>query len=57
MMGCYGPIVIDPVQPLPDMRGHVLLFSDHSFVNPARIARNLKVSPITTTVRARRSRA
>jgi CopA family copper-resistance protein len=43
MMGCYGPIVIDPVQPLPDMRGHVLLFSDHSFVNPARIARNLKV--------------
>jgi CopA family copper-resistance protein len=43
MMGCYAPIVIDPAQPLPPMREHVLLFSDHSFVNPARIARNLKV--------------
>jgi FtsP/CotA-like multicopper oxidase with cupredoxin domain len=43
MMGCYGPIVIDPAEGPAAMREHVLLFSDHSFVHPARIARNLKV--------------
>ncbi|WP_343614951.1 copper resistance system multicopper oxidase [Novosphingobium sp.] len=47
MMGCYAPIVIEPAEalpaPLPSMREHVVLLSDHSFVNPARIARNLKV--------------
>lgn len=42
MMGCYAPIVIDPARPVAPMREHVLLFSDHSFVNPSRIARNLK---------------
>lgn len=42
MMGCYAPIVIDPARPVAPMREHVLLFSDHSFVNPSRIVRNLK---------------
>jgi len=53
MMGCYGPIVIEPASaaaPMREsaagpMREHVVLLSDHSFVNPARILRNLKVDP------------
>ena len=47
MMGLYGPIVIDPAgpDPVPHDRDHVILLSDHSFVHPARILRNLKVEP------------
>lgn len=47
MMGVYGPIVIDPATPpaAPFDREHVVLLSDHSFVDPARILRNLKVEP------------
>lgn len=47
MMGLYGPIVIDPagVEAAPYDRDHVILLSDHSFVHPARILRNLKVEP------------
>ncbi len=47
MMGVYGPIVIDPAAPhaAPFEREHVVLLSDHSFVHPARILRNLKVEP------------
>jgi FtsP/CotA-like multicopper oxidase with cupredoxin domain len=47
MMGQYGPIVIDPAGPdaAPYDRDHVVMLSDHSFVHPARILRNLKVEP------------
>lgn len=47
MMGMYGPIVIDPAgaEPAPYDRDHVVLLSDHSFVHPATILRNLKVEP------------
>lgn len=47
LMGLYGPIVIDPAGPDPVAfeREHVVLFSDHSHVNPASILRNLKVDP------------
>lgn len=47
MMGAYGPIVIDPAGPeaAPYDRDHVVMLSDHSFVHPARILRNLKVEP------------
>jgi hypothetical protein len=45
MMGCYGPIVIDPAETAAPMRDHVVLLSDHSFVNPARILANLKAAP------------
>lgn len=46
-MGQYGPIVIDPagVDPAPYDRDHVILLSDHSFIHPAKILRNLKVEP------------
>ncbi|HKR93230.1 copper resistance system multicopper oxidase [Novosphingobium sp.] len=46
-MGMYGPIVIDPAgaEPAPFDRDHVVMLSDHSFVNPASILRNLKVEP------------
>ena len=46
-MGMYGPIVIDSVgpEPAPFDRDHVVMLSDHSFVNPASILRNLKVEP------------
>ena len=47
LMGMYGPIVIDPAGPDPVScdRDHVILLSDHSFVHPAKILRNLKVEP------------
>ncbi len=47
LMGMYGPIVIDPADPetAPYDRDHVILLSDHSFVHPAKILRNLKVEP------------
>jgi len=47
LMGMYGPIVIDPTgpEPAPHDRDHVVMLSDHSFVHPARILRNLKVEP------------
>ncbi len=47
LMGQYGPIVIDPAGPdsAPYDRDHVVMLSDHSFVHPARILRNLKVEP------------
>ena len=47
LMGMYGPIVIDPAGPeaAPHDREHVVLLSDHSFVHPAKILRNLKVEP------------
>ncbi len=47
LMGMYGPIVIDPAGPetAPYDRDHVILLSDHSFVHPAKILRNLKVEP------------
>lgn len=43
--GCYGAIVIDPAEANPPMREHVVVLSDHSFVNPAHILRALKVDP------------
>jgi FtsP/CotA-like multicopper oxidase with cupredoxin domain len=47
LMGMYGPIVIDPAgpEPAPYDREHVIMLSDHSFVHPAKILRNLKVEP------------
>ena len=47
MMGQYGPIVIDPAdgEHVPHDREHVVVLSDHSFVHPATILRNLKVDP------------
>ena len=47
LMGMYGPIVIDPAGPeaAPYDRDHVIMLSDHSFVHPASILRNLKVEP------------
>lgn len=47
LMGMYGPIVIDPAgtDPAPYDRDHVIMLSDHSFVHPAKILRNLKVEP------------
>jgi FtsP/CotA-like multicopper oxidase with cupredoxin domain len=47
LIGQYGPIVIDPAgpEPAPYDRDHVVMLSDHSFVHPARILRNLKVEP------------
>lgn len=47
LMGMYGPIVIDPAgpEPVPYDRDHVVILSDHSFVHPAKILRNLKVEP------------
>ncbi len=50
LMGCYAPIVIDPAEPaapaqVPVTREHIVLLSDHSFVNPARILANLKADP------------
>lgn len=43
LMGAYGPIVIEPAAPA--MREHVVMLSDHSFVHPAHILRNLKAEP------------
>lgn len=44
--GMYGPIVIEPAAADPSpMREHVIVLSDHSFVRPARILRNLKLDP------------
>lgn len=43
LMGAYGPIVIEPTAPA--MREHVVMLSDHSFVHPAHILRNLKAEP------------
>jgi CopA family copper-resistance protein len=45
MLGCYAPIVIEPAASAAPMREHVVLLSDHSFVNPARILANLKADP------------
>lgn len=47
LMGLYGPIVIDPAgtERTPYDRDHVVMLSDHSFVHPAKILRNLKVEP------------
>lgn len=47
LMGQYGPIVIDPagLDPVASDREHVVVFSDHSFIHPARILRNLKLQP------------
>ena len=47
MRGLYAPIVIDPAgaEPAPYDRDHVVMLSDHSFVHPAGILRNLKVEP------------
>jgi FtsP/CotA-like multicopper oxidase with cupredoxin domain len=47
LMGQYGPIVIDPAgaETASYDRDHVILLSDHSFVHPAKILRNLKVEP------------
>ncbi|TCM20542.1 CopA family copper-resistance protein [Novosphingobium sp. PhB165] len=47
LKGLYGPIVIDPAgaEAAPFDREHVILLSDHSFVDPARILRNLKAEP------------
>lgn len=47
LMGLYAPIIIDPAgaEAAPYDRDHVILLSDHSFVHPARILRNLKVEP------------
>ncbi|OYU35074.1 copper resistance system multicopper oxidase [Novosphingobium sp. PASSN1] len=46
-MGLYGPIVIDPADadPAPYDRDHVILLSDHSFLRPEKILRNLKAEP------------
>jgi CopA family copper-resistance protein len=46
-MGQYAPIVIEPAGTDANAcaRDHVVMLSDHSFVNPARILRNLKVEP------------
>jgi FtsP/CotA-like multicopper oxidase with cupredoxin domain len=47
LMGLYGPLVIDPAgaDPVQYDREHVVVLSDHSFVHPARILRNLKLDP------------
>lgn len=47
LMGQYGPIIIDPAgpDPAPYDRDHVVMLSDHSFIHPAKILRNLKIEP------------
>jgi len=47
LMGQYGPILIEPIGADANAcpRDHVVMLSDHSFVHPARILRNLKVDP------------
>jgi len=47
MMGLYAPIIIDPsdADPVIFGREHIVMLSDHSFVHPAKILRNLKLSP------------
>jgi len=46
MMGQYGPIVIEPAEAdAGPAREHVVVLSDHSFIHPAKILRNLKVDP------------
>ncbi|MDF8332077.1 copper resistance system multicopper oxidase [Novosphingobium cyanobacteriorum] len=43
--GMYGPLVIEPAGGAAQGREHVVVLSDHSFVAPARILRNLKLDP------------
>jgi CopA family copper-resistance protein len=43
--GMYGPLVIEPADGPAQGREHVVVLSDHSFVSPARILRNLKLDP------------
>jgi len=47
LIGLSGPIVIDPAEPDADAcaHDHVVMLSDHSFVDPAHILRMLKVDP------------
>jgi CopA family copper-resistance protein len=47
LMGQYAPIVIEPAAPDANAapRDHVVMLSDHSFVHPSHILRNLKVDP------------
>ena len=47
LMGQYAPIVIEPAGPDTNAapRDHVVMLSDHSFIHPAKILRNLKVDP------------
>jgi FtsP/CotA-like multicopper oxidase with cupredoxin domain len=47
LMGQYAPIVIEPAgfDASACARNHVVMLSDHSFVNPAHILRMLKVDP------------
>lgn len=47
LMGQYAPIVIEPAGTDPHAAGrdHVVMLSDHSFVNPAHILRMLKIDP------------
>jgi FtsP/CotA-like multicopper oxidase with cupredoxin domain len=47
LMGQYAPIVIEPAKPdaYATTRDHVVMLSDHSFLHPAKILRNLKVDP------------
>lgn len=44
LLGVYAPIIIDPIEPEPFRydRDYVVMLSDYSFVNPARIISNLK---------------
>lgn len=42
LMGAYGAIVIEPAAARPAIAEHVLVLSDHAFVHPAHILRNLK---------------
>jgi FtsP/CotA-like multicopper oxidase with cupredoxin domain len=44
MEGCYGALVIDPLQPDP-MPDRVVLLSDLARADPARMVRNLKADP------------
>jgi len=47
LLGQYAPIIIDPAGPDINAapRDHVVMLSDHSFIHPAKILRNLKVDP------------
>ena len=45
LTGTYGPIVIDPAEPAPPMRDHVVMLSDHPTVTPRHILRMLKADP------------
>ncbi|MEH3108020.1 MAG: copper resistance system multicopper oxidase [Sphingomonas fennica] len=41
--GLYGPIVIDPAEPGPPLREHVILLSDHPHIAPAALFRRMKL--------------